>query len=39
MYDKYLKLICKCLSDDMYIELTHVRIPYGEITCVYERLA
>jgi hypothetical protein len=34
-YEGYLKLICRCLSDDMYIKLTHVRISYRVISCVY----
>ena len=36
-YKRYLKLICKCLLDDMYTELTRMRISYKEITCVYEK--
>jgi len=32
MYKKYLELICKCLLDDMYTELTCIIIPHGEIT-------
>ena len=34
-YEGYLKLICRCLSDNMYIKLTHVRISYRVISCVY----
>jgi hypothetical protein len=34
-YDGYLELICKCLSDDMFTELTCIRIPYEKITRVY----
>jgi len=37
MYERYLELIYKCLSDDMYTKLTRVRIPYEEITCVCEK--
>jgi hypothetical protein len=33
-YEGYLELICMCLLDNMYTELTHVRIPYGEIICI-----
>ena len=33
-YKGYLKLICKCLSDNIYNELTCIRIPYRKITCV-----
>ena len=35
MYEKNLKLTCRYLLDDMYIELTRIRIPYKEITYVY----
>jgi hypothetical protein len=35
MYKKQLELICRCLLDDMYTKLTHMRISYEEITCVY----
>jgi hypothetical protein len=34
-YKEYLKLICSCLSQDMYTEMTCMRISYGEITYVY----
>jgi hypothetical protein len=36
-YERYLELICWCLSDDMYIKLIHMRIPYEKITCLYEK--
>ena len=35
--EEYLKLICKCLSDDMYIQLACKRIPYAESTYVYRK--
>ena len=35
MYKRCLELICRCLSDDMYIELINMRIPHRELTCVY----
>jgi len=34
-YKRYLELIYRCLSHDMCTELTHMRILYGEIICVY----
>jgi len=34
-HEKYLELICRYLSDDLYNELTCMRISYGEITYVY----
>jgi hypothetical protein len=34
----HIELICKCLSDNMYIKLTCMRILYEEITCVYKSL-
>ena len=34
-YEGYLKLICICLSDDMYTELAYKKIPYGGIVYVY----
>ena len=34
-YMEYLKLIYKCLLDDMYAELTRKRILYVEIIHVY----
>ena len=37
-YERYLKLIYRCLLDDMYTKLTRVRISYEEITCVYEKV-
>ena len=37
MYEKNLKLTCRYLLDDMYIELTRIRISYKEITYVYEK--
>ena len=33
-YEGYIEIICRCLCDDMYTELTRIRISYGEITCV-----
>ena len=36
-YEGYLELIYKCLLDDMYTELTRMRILYCDITCVYEK--
>jgi hypothetical protein len=35
MYEGYLKLICRYLSNDMYTKLTRKRILYGDITYVY----
>jgi hypothetical protein len=35
-YGEYIKLMCRCLLDDMYNELTRMKISYGEITYVYE---
>jgi hypothetical protein len=35
--EKYLKLISLYLSVDMYIELTHMKNLYGQITCIYEK--
>jgi len=37
MYEGYLELICRFLLDNIYTELTRKRIPYGEITYVYEK--
>jgi hypothetical protein len=34
-YEENLKLICNCLSDDMYTELIRLRISYVDITCIY----
>jgi len=34
-YEGYLELICRCLSDDMYTKLTHMKISYRVISCVY----
>jgi len=34
-YERYQWQIYKYLSYDMYTELTHMSIPYGEITYVY----
>ena len=34
-YERYLELIYKCLSNNLYTELTHKIIQYGEITYVY----
>ena len=36
-YERYLKLICRYLLDDMYIKLTRMRITYEEIIYVYEK--
>ena len=36
-YERYLKLIYKCLLDYMYTKLTHMRILYGEITSIYRK--
>jgi hypothetical protein len=38
MYDGYLELIYRCLSDDMLTELTRVRISYEEITYIYGKI-
>ena len=38
-YEEYLELICGCLSSDMYIELTHLRVSYEETLVYMERLA
>ena len=35
MYKGYLELICICLSYNIYTKMTHVRIPYGDITYAY----
>jgi len=37
-YKGYLELICRCLSEDMYTELFHMRIPYREITYVFRKV-
>jgi hypothetical protein len=34
-YARYLELIYRCLLDDMYIELTCMRIIHEEITRIY----
>jgi hypothetical protein len=34
-YERYVKLICMCLPYDMYTELTHMKIPYRKIICIY----
>jgi len=34
-YERYIKLICMYLSDDMYINLIRKKIPFGELTNVY----
>ena len=34
-YEGHLKLICRCLSDDMYTKLNRMRTPYGDIIYVY----
>ena len=36
-YEGYLELIYKYLLDDIYTELTRMKILYGDITCVYEK--
>jgi hypothetical protein len=33
-YEGYLELMCRCLSNNIYIELSHIRISYGEIICL-----
>jgi hypothetical protein len=38
IYEKYPELICRCLLDDMYIELTHKRISYEDITYIYRKI-
>ena len=37
MYEGCLELIYRCLSNDMYTKLNYMKIPHGEITCVYEK--
>jgi len=37
MYKVYQELICKCLSNGMYTELTHMGIPYDEIIYIYRK--
>ena len=34
-YEGYLELICRCLLDNMYTELTYMRISYEKIICIY----
>ena len=34
-YKGYLEIIYRCMLDDIYYKLTHMRILYGEITCIY----
>ena len=36
-YEEYLELIYRCLLNDMFIELTCIRILYVEITYIYEK--
>jgi len=36
-YEKYLKLIFRYLLHNIYIELICMKIPYGDITNVYEK--
>ena len=36
-YEGYLELICKCLLDDIYTELTCMKISYEKIICVYRK--
>jgi len=36
-YEGYPKLIYKCLLGDMYIEITRMKISYGEVNYVYEK--
>ena len=36
--ERYLELICRCLSDDMYTKLTRNIITYGEIIYVYGKV-
>ena len=33
----YLELIYRCLSDDIFTELTRIRISQGKIICVYKK--
>jgi hypothetical protein len=37
-YEGQLKLIYKWLSDEMYVELTRMRILYGDIIYVYGKV-
>jgi hypothetical protein len=37
-YEGYLKLICRCLLNEEYIELIRMRFPYEEITHVYGKI-
>ena len=37
-YKTYLKLICRCLSNDKYIELTLKRISYKNIIYVHRKV-
>ena len=34
-YDEYLEKICRYLLDDIYTNMTRVKILYGEIACIY----
>ena len=34
-YDEYLEKIYRYLLDDIYTNMTRVRILYGEIACIY----
>ena len=36
-YKGYLELICRCLLDEMYTELTRMKISYKEITYLYKK--
>ena len=37
MYERYLELICRCFSYDIYTELTYMKILYEKITCDHEK--
>jgi hypothetical protein len=34
--NKTLKLICKCLSNDIHVKLTCIKILYEKIICIYK---
>jgi len=35
IHETNMKVFCRCLSDDMYTELTRTEISYREITFIY----
>jgi hypothetical protein len=37
-YEGYLKLICRYLLNNKYTELINMRILYGDIICVNEKI-